>query len=141
MKKLFFMFGLFLACSTFVFAQTANSPAKTGETVQPSSSPSPAVPQPQTEPNTAIVESSVEPTIAAPRYMAKNAPAHITRFESAPVIDGQLNELTKEDFTSWCKQQFASNKYPRHVEFRDELPIGGTGKILKRALREMVNGE
>ncbi len=57
------------------------------------------------------------------------------------VVLKQGAELTKEDFTAWCKQQFASNKYPRHVEFRDELPIGGTGKILKRALREMVNGE
>lgn len=45
-------------------------------------------------------------------------------------------ELSKEEFIEWCKTQFAANKYPRHVEFRDELPIGGTGKILKRALRE-----
>jgi len=57
------------------------------------------------------------------------------------VVLKQGAELTKEDFMSWCKQQFASNKYPRHIEFRDELPIGGTGKILKRALREMVNGK
>lgn len=46
--------------------------------------------------------------------------------------------LSEEEFTEWCKTQFAANKYPRHVEFRDELPIGGTGKILKRALREKV---
>ncbi len=92
MKHLFFVFGLFLACSTFVFAQTTNSPAKIGETVQPSPNPLPAVPQPQTEPNTVIVETSVEPTNAAPRYMAKNAPARIPRFESAPIIDGQLND-------------------------------------------------
>jgi len=57
------------------------------------------------------------------------------------VVLKQGAELTKEDFTDWCKQQFASNKYPRYIEFRDELPIGGTGKILKRALREMVNGQ
>ena len=44
--------------------------------------------------------------------------------------------LTKEDFVRWCKTQFAANKYPRYIEFRDELPIGGTGKILKRELRE-----
>lgn len=36
----------------------------------------------------------------------------------------------------WCKSQFAAYKYPRFIEFRDELPVGGTGKILKRALRE-----
>ena len=44
--------------------------------------------------------------------------------------------LSEEDFIVWCKTQFASNKYPRRVEFRDELPIGATGKIFKRALRE-----
>jgi long-chain acyl-CoA synthetase len=45
-------------------------------------------------------------------------------------------ELSESDFIDWCKEQFAANKYPRHVEFRSELPIGGTGKIFKRALRE-----
>jgi long-chain acyl-CoA synthetase len=45
-------------------------------------------------------------------------------------------ELTAAEFTEWCRGQFASNKYPRHVEFRDSLPIGGTGKIFKRALKE-----
>ncbi|HEX8287962.1 MAG TPA: long-chain fatty acid--CoA ligase [Pyrinomonadaceae bacterium] len=47
--------------------------------------------------------------------------------------------LSEEEFINWCKEQFAANKYPRYVEFRDELPIGGTGKILKRALREENN--
>jgi long-chain acyl-CoA synthetase len=47
-------------------------------------------------------------------------------------------ELTEEKFINWCKGQFANYKYPRFVEFRDELPIGGTGKILKRALREEI---
>lgn len=44
--------------------------------------------------------------------------------------------LTEDDFIAWCKTQFAMYKYPRFIEFREELPIGGTGKILKRALRE-----
>ncbi len=45
-------------------------------------------------------------------------------------------EMTEAEFTEWCKTQFAANKYPRHVEFRESLPIGGTGKIFKRALKE-----
>lgn len=45
-------------------------------------------------------------------------------------------EIAENEMIDWCKEQFAANKYPRYVEFRDELPIGGTGKILKRALRE-----
>ena len=45
-------------------------------------------------------------------------------------------ELSKEDFIAWCKTQMAANKYPRHVEFRYDLPIGRTGKIQKLALKE-----
>ncbi|MEZ5425037.1 MAG: long-chain fatty acid--CoA ligase [Pyrinomonadaceae bacterium] len=47
-------------------------------------------------------------------------------------------QLTEEEFIGWCREQFAMNKYPRLVEFRDELPVGGTGKILKRALRDEI---
>jgi long-chain acyl-CoA synthetase len=48
-------------------------------------------------------------------------------------------ELTEYGFFEWCKTQFAANKYPRFVEFRDELPVGNTGKIFKRALKEEVS--
>lgn len=52
------------------------------------------------------------------------------------VVRNQGCDLTVDDFVEWCRGQFAANKYPRHVEFRDSLPIGGTGKIFKRALKE-----
>ncbi|MFL6375256.1 MAG: long-chain-fatty-acid--CoA ligase [Pyrinomonadaceae bacterium] len=52
------------------------------------------------------------------------------------VVLKQGCSLSTNEFLTWCKAQFAANKYPRHVEFRDSLPIGGTGKIFKRALRE-----
>ncbi|MEQ1605692.1 MAG: long-chain fatty acid--CoA ligase [Pyrinomonadaceae bacterium] len=52
------------------------------------------------------------------------------------VVLHQGHELTSEEFIDWCKKQIAANKYPRHVEFRTELPIGNTGKIFKRALKE-----
>ncbi|MGI8788132.1 MAG: long-chain-fatty-acid--CoA ligase [Pyrinomonadaceae bacterium] len=51
------------------------------------------------------------------------------------VVKKQDANLSEEEFIEWCKSQFAANKYPRYVEFRDEFPIGGTGKILKRELR------
>jgi long-chain acyl-CoA synthetase len=44
-------------------------------------------------------------------------------------------QLSDADFIEWCKTQFAANKYPRYVEFRESLPIGNTGKISKLALR------
>ena len=52
------------------------------------------------------------------------------------VVLKQGAELTEDEFLTWCKEQFAANKYPRSVEFRDSLPIGNTGKIFKRELRE-----
>jgi long-chain acyl-CoA synthetase len=53
------------------------------------------------------------------------------------VVLKQNYNLTEVEMIDWCKTQFAANKYPRYVEFREELPIGGTGKILKRALRKI----
>jgi long-chain acyl-CoA synthetase len=43
--------------------------------------------------------------------------------------------LTGAELTAWCRDQFASYKYPRLIEFRDALPIGPTGKLLKRELK------
>lgn len=42
---------------------------------------------------------------------------------------------TEEDIISWLKEKMASYKYPRFVEFRVDLPMTATGKVLKRDLR------
>jgi long-chain acyl-CoA synthetase len=42
---------------------------------------------------------------------------------------------TAGDIVAYCKEHLAAYKYPRLVEFRDALPKGPTGKILKRELR------
>jgi hypothetical protein len=45
--------------------------------------------------------------------------------------------LSANDLTNHCRQFLANYKIPRRVEFSDtELPKSGTGKILKRFLRE-----
>jgi long-chain acyl-CoA synthetase len=49
-------------------------------------------------------------------------------------------DLTEEELIAWGAEQFASYKYPRTIEFRDALPIGSTGKILKRELRAVYRG-
>jgi long-chain acyl-CoA synthetase len=41
---------------------------------------------------------------------------------------------TKEEIIEWSKDHLAKYKYPRIVEFRDELPKSTVGKILKREL-------
>ncbi len=43
--------------------------------------------------------------------------------------------VTADELIQWGKEQLAAYKYPRLVEFRDSLPMGGTGKVLKRALK------
>ncbi|WP_433325375.1 long-chain-fatty-acid--CoA ligase [Spirillospora sp. CA-294931] len=43
--------------------------------------------------------------------------------------------LTETELLTWCKENFAAYKYPRIIEFRENLPMTATGKILKRELR------
>jgi acyl-CoA synthetase (AMP-forming)/AMP-acid ligase II len=45
-------------------------------------------------------------------------------------------ESTEEEMIAYCKENLASYKKPRYVEFRKELPKSQTGKILKRVIRE-----
>jgi long-chain acyl-CoA synthetase len=40
-----------------------------------------------------------------------------------------------DELMAWGREQMASFKYPRFVEIHDSLPIGATGKVLKRDLR------
>jgi long-chain acyl-CoA synthetase len=51
------------------------------------------------------------------------------------VIRHEGAELSEDELVAWAKQQMAAHKYPRIVEFRDDLPMTATGKILKRELR------
>jgi fatty-acyl-CoA synthase len=43
---------------------------------------------------------------------------------------------TPDDLLAHCREQLAGFKLPKHIELRDALPKGGTGKILKAELRE-----
>jgi long-chain acyl-CoA synthetase len=43
--------------------------------------------------------------------------------------------LTPDEVIAHCKQHLAAYKYPREVRIIDELPMGATGKVLKKELR------
>jgi long-chain acyl-CoA synthetase len=43
--------------------------------------------------------------------------------------------LGEEELVRWCRRTMAAYKYPRLVEFREELPLSATGKVLKSELR------
>ncbi|MEM9301147.1 MAG: long-chain fatty acid--CoA ligase [Pseudomonadota bacterium] len=46
--------------------------------------------------------------------------------------------LTADEIIAACNGRIARYKIPKHVYFLDALPIGGTGKVLKRALRAQL---
>lgn len=52
----------------------------------------------------------------------------------AIIVKNAGDDTSEDELIEWGKEQFAAYKYPRIVEFRDELPMTSTGKILKREL-------
>jgi fatty-acyl-CoA synthase len=50
-----------------------------------------------------------------------------------PEFKGQV---TAEDLIKWAQANMASYKYPREIEFLEEIPKSATGKILHRVLRD-----
>jgi long-chain acyl-CoA synthetase len=48
---------------------------------------------------------------------------------------------TEEELIAFCKERMADYKYPRKIEFLDELPKTATGKFLRRELRDEARAE
>ncbi len=46
------------------------------------------------------------------------------------------NSLDETELISFCRDRMAAYKYPRAVEFLDEIPKTASGKVLRRDLRE-----
>jgi fatty-acyl-CoA synthase/long-chain acyl-CoA synthetase len=53
----------------------------------------------------------------------------------ATIVLAPGSELTGDDVMTFAREHLANYKIPRSVEFTDELPRTGSGKILKRQLR------
>jgi len=49
---------------------------------------------------------------------------------------GFEGKVTEEEIITHCKERMAAYKYPRQVEFVNEVPKTATGKFLRRALRK-----
>ena len=60
--------------------------------------------------------------------------SHGEEIKAVVVKEKDHDDVSEDDLLAWGKEQFASYKYPRIVEFRDELPMTATGKILKREI-------
>lgn len=50
--------------------------------------------------------------------------------------DEAKETITKDEITAFCKKKMASYKTPKHIEFRDSLPISAQGKMLRRLMKE-----
>ncbi len=47
----------------------------------------------------------------------------------------EKDRVKEEDLINYCKESMAAYKYPRMIEFRDELPKSAAGKMLRRELK------
>lgn len=59
----------------------------------------------------------------------------------AVVLRDDAHEVTAEGIIAWSQEHLARHKYPRHVRFIEAMPLGPSGKVLKRVLRERVHAD
>ena len=57
-----------------------------------------------------------------------------------PAVGVEKNDGEKEKIRAFLKENVAPYKMPRVIEFMDELPTSGVGKILKRELKKIMAG-
>lgn len=50
-------------------------------------------------------------------------------------------DLEVEVIWSWCEERLANYKVPRYIEFRDTLPVTGSGRVQKHLLAGVKTGE
>jgi fatty-acyl-CoA synthase len=66
-------------------------------------------------------------------YRGETVKALVTPYAAA------RDTLTAEALIAWSRERMAAYKYPRIVEFTDQLPKSPVGKILWRELQEAEN--
>ncbi len=53
----------------------------------------------------------------------------------------EKSDAKKEEIIAYLRENVAPYKVPKVIEFMDELPTSGVGKVLKRELREVMKAE
>ncbi len=56
------------------------------------------------------------------------------------VLDSSAPPLTARELTEWMQERIAKHKQPRIIRIVDQLPLGPTGKILRREIRAAYQG-
>lgn len=50
--------------------------------------------------------------------------------------DDWKGKITEKEIIDWAREKMSVYKYPRKIEFRDELPKSASGKIMRKILKE-----
>lgn len=53
--------------------------------------------------------------------------------------DEYKGKITEEEIINWARNNMSAYKYPRYVEFREQLPESISGKVLRKHLQEEEN--
>jgi hypothetical protein len=120
MKNISILVLIIFLCAVNFSAQTSNSIAPAPETATENLSAVPSVsPSPEIAPTfiNTNADTNAENPAPASRYVRKDAPARIERFESAPVIDGKLDDAIWRGasvFGDFLQIQPGDNVKPTH---------------------------
>ncbi|MDP9024177.1 MAG: long-chain fatty acid--CoA ligase [Candidatus Eremiobacteraeota bacterium] len=74
------------------------------------------------------------PAVGAVAVIGVVHPVHGEEVVAVVVRDPRATEISGNELIAWSKEQLARYKYPRVVHFVESLPLGPTGKVLKREL-------
>ena len=76
---------------------------------------------------------------AAPLFHITGLIAHVglSLLSGAPlVLDHRFDAARALELIAFCRRHMAAYKYPRQIEFVDQLPRTASGKVLRRVLRD-----
>lgn len=76
----------------------------------------------------------MRPAISLVAVIGVPQESHGEEIQAVVIRNKNHGDETEATLVAWGQEQFAAYKYPRQVEFRVELPMTSTGKILKREL-------
>ena len=77
------------------------------------------------------------PAVHQPAVIGVPDPTRGESVKAFIVLNPQYKgNITPDEIISWARENMAAYKYPRQVVFKDQLPATGTGKVLRRLLKE-----